>query len=83
MKEVRLSIMMDENEHKYLKMCCAKLGVSIKDFVVKSVTEQVYAQEDIWWLESEETKALLKNIEEGKVEWISFDDAMKELALSV
>jgi len=30
----RISIDIDEDEHKYLKMCCAKLGVTIKQFVI-------------------------------------------------
>lgn len=51
-KKVRLSIVMDENEHKYLKMCCAKLGVSIKDFVLNATIDRVDLQEDEWMVDT-------------------------------
>lgn len=50
-KNVRLSVEIPEEEHKYLKMCCLKLGVSIKDFVTKSVIERVDLWEDQWMVE--------------------------------
>jgi len=48
MEKTRLSVDMDTEEHQYLKKCCAKLGVSVKTFVVKAVVEAVEAQEDEW-----------------------------------
>ena len=47
-KKVRLSIEMTESEHKYLKMCCLKLGVSMKDFVINSTIDRVDLEEDKW-----------------------------------
>ena len=47
----RISIDIQEDEHKYLKMCCAKLGVTIKQFVTGAVIEKVDAWEDKWMLE--------------------------------
>lgn len=47
----RISIDIDENEHKYLKMCCAKLGVTIKQFVIEATIEKVDGWEDKWMLE--------------------------------
>lgn len=47
----RISVDIDEDEHKYLKMCCAKLGMTIKEFVIKSTIESVDAWEDKWMLE--------------------------------
>lgn len=38
-------------EHKYLKMCCAKLGVTIKSFVTKAIAEKIDAWEDVWMIE--------------------------------
>ena len=49
MEKQRLSFDMSVEDHKYIKMCCAKLGVSIKNFIIKSSIEAVYAQEDIWF----------------------------------
>lgn len=48
MKKQRLSFDMSVEDHKYLKMCCAKLGVSIKDFIINATNEAVYVQEDKW-----------------------------------
>ena len=50
-KKVRLSIVMTESEHKYLKMCCVKLGISIKDFVLNATIDKVDLHEDDWMME--------------------------------
>lgn len=47
-KKQRLSFDMSVDDHKYLKMCCAKLGVSIKDFIIKATNEKLEAYEDKW-----------------------------------
>lgn len=47
----RISIDIEEDEHKYLKMCCAKLGVTIKQFVIGATIEKVDDWEDKWMLE--------------------------------
>jgi hypothetical protein len=49
MEKQRLSFDMSVEDHKYLKMCCAKLGVSIKDFIINATNEAVYAYEDKWF----------------------------------
>lgn len=49
MEKQRLSFDMSVEDHKYLKMCCAKLGVSIKEFIINATNEAVYAQEDKWF----------------------------------
>lgn len=36
-KKVRLSICMEASHHKILKVHCANMGVSITDFVMKSL----------------------------------------------
>lgn len=79
----RISIDIDENEHKYLKMCCVKMGVSIKQFVLDAIINKVDEQEDQWWLEKKETKDLLEKSEKGLLETVSFEDVLKELALNV
>ena len=42
---------MPESEHKYLKMCCHKIGKSIKDFVLECTIERIDAWEDEWMIE--------------------------------
>lgn len=64
MKQVRLSILIDEKEHKFLKMCCAKLGMTIKDFVLKSTMDKVDEWEDKWMLDRWEKDGTAKQIEE-------------------
>lgn len=48
MSSPRISIVMDEEDHKYLKVCCAKLGVTIKDFVSNCINEKMEDLEDDW-----------------------------------
>jgi len=47
-KIVRLSLELPESEHKYLKMCCVKLGISIKEFVLSAAISRLDEQEDEW-----------------------------------
>jgi len=42
----RLSIEFPAEEYIYLKMACAKKGVSIKDFVTQSVVQTIKSYED-------------------------------------
>lgn len=44
----RISIVIDEENHKNLKICCAKLGVSIKNFVTNCINEKIESLEDEW-----------------------------------
>lgn len=59
----RISVDISEDEHKYLKMCCAKLGITIKEFVIKSTIESVDACEDKWMLERWERDGTREEIE--------------------
>lgn len=70
----RISIDIDKNEYKYLKMCCKKLDVTVNDFVNKAIIEQVESWEDKWMLEKWEREGTHKEItdelywlEDGKV----------------
>ncbi len=62
----RISVDIDEDEHKYLKMCCHKLGVSIKDFVLRSTIESVDAWEDKWMLERWERDGTNEELERDR-----------------
>ena len=79
----RISVDIDEEEHKYLKICCAKLGVSIRKFVLDAVINKVEEHEDKWWLERPETQDLLKKSKEGTLETIDFQEFLRELSKNV
>ena len=52
----RISFDFDANEYKYLKMCCAKLGVKLREFASKALIDAIEAQEDKWHLEQLENE---------------------------
>lgn len=54
----RLSFDMSVEDHKYLKMCCAKIGMSIKEFIIKATNEKVYEYEDKWFKELEKNDGI-------------------------
>lgn len=62
----RISVDIDEDEHKYLKMCCARLGMTIKEFVVKATIEKVDSWEDTWMLERWEKDGTLEQLEKDR-----------------
>lgn len=53
----RMSLEIDKDEFKYIKMCCAKLGTSLVSFFTEAIREKVEEWEDKWYIE--------KRIEEG------------------
>lgn len=59
----RLIADIPDEEHKYLKMCCAKLGVTIKEFVKDAIIEKVDSQEDAWMIERWKNDGTLEEIE--------------------
>jgi hypothetical protein len=63
----RISIDIDEDEHKYLKMCCVKLGITIKDFVINATIEQVDSWEDKWMLERWERDGVNKELKADRL----------------
>lgn len=78
-KKVRLSIVMEEREHKYLKMCCAKLGVSIKDFVLNATIDRVDLCEDEWMSPTYKDRDDSRNERENSC--VHTDVLLKELDL--
>lgn len=78
MNTQRLSFDFPTDEHKYLKMCCAKLGVSIKEFVTKAIIEKVDSHEDEWMLQQVEMKELLNKSQAGTLETIPFETVLAD-----
>lgn len=62
----RISIDIDEEEHKYLKMCCAKLGMTIKEFVLTATIDRVDIWEDKWMLERWERDGTKEEIDKER-----------------
>ena len=60
----RLLADIPDSEHKYLKMCCAKIGMSLKDFIREAVIQKVDEWEDRWMLERWEEDGTRKEIDE-------------------
>jgi len=73
----RLTVDMSPDEHMYLKMACAKIGVSMKDFLLQLAFEKIEEMEDEW-LAGKATEAL-ENIKSGKEELISWNEAKERL----
>ena len=74
----RLTVDMTPDEHMYLKMACAKIGVSMKDFLLQLAFEKIEDMEDDW-LADKETETL-ENIKSGKEKLISWEEAKKRLS---
>lgn len=76
MKGARLTVDMSLEAHKYLKMASAKLGISMKEFVLSATFEKMEEMEDQWLAKkAEET---LKRIEAGEKKVVPFDKIKKK-----
>lgn len=73
----KLSLDFPANEYVYLKMACAKKGVSIKDFVTQSVIKSIEEYEDE--LDLKALEASKKSIEEEG--FITWEEAKNKLNL--
>jgi hypothetical protein len=62
--KARLTLDMDSEEHAYLKMACAKLGVSMRQFMILAAFEKMEKLEDKWL--AEKAHQTLKHIESGE-----------------
>lgn len=75
---VRLSMDIPQEDHMYLKLASTKLGLSIKEFVLRTMNKEIDNLEDDWL--SEEAAVIIKEIDEGKRKTISWDEMEKRLA---
>lgn len=70
----RLSIEFPAEEYLYLKLACAKQGVSIKDFVTGAVIKKIEQYED-----ELDLKALEQTTDEDRKNAEPWEDVKKEL----
>ena len=75
-RKSRLTLDMTTDEHMFLKMASAKLGVSMRQFVLTTAFEKMEELEDEWL--AEKALEVLENINIGKEKTISWIDANKE-----
>lgn len=60
----RLTVDMDPDEHTYLKMASAQLGVSMREFILWATFEKIETLEDQWL--SDKACETLKRLEAKK-----------------
>ena len=77
-EKARLTVDMSHDEHMYLKMACAKIGVSMKDFLLQLAFEKIEDMEDDWL--ADKATETLENIKSGKEKLISWEEAKKRLS---
>jgi uncharacterized protein (DUF1778 family) len=73
----RLTVDMDSEEHTYLKMACAKLGVTMRQFMLLAAFEKMEKIEDKWL--EEKAHQTLKRIELGEEKTSSWKKAKERL----
>lgn len=59
MQSHRISIDIDKDQHKKLKIYCAQLGITVKEFVLSSINDKM----NMCWLDN-----ALKNQDQNKEE---------------
>ncbi|BBI17507.1 hypothetical protein [Neochlamydia sp. S13] len=75
--KARLTLDMDPNEHAYLKMACAKLGVTMRQFMLLATFEKMEKIEDEWL--AEKAHQTLKRIESDEEKTSSWRKARERL----
>lgn len=74
---VRLNFEFPRSEYPSLKMLCAKMGLSLKDFATQLIIEAIDEAEDQWLLTQGET--VLNRIESGAENTLSLEDAKMQV----
>ncbi len=64
--KARLTVDMNSEEHAYLKMACAKLGVTMRQFMLLATFEKIEKIEDNWLAEKAHATLLRIAVEEEK-----------------
>lgn len=75
--KARLTLDMNSDEHSYLKMACAKLGVSMREFMLLATFEKMEQIEDEWL--AEKAHQTLKRIQSGEEKTSSLKKARERL----
>ncbi|MBI2810114.1 MAG: hypothetical protein HYX67_04705 [Candidatus Melainabacteria bacterium] len=73
----RLTVDMSQEEHMFLKMASAKLGVSMREFMLAAAFEKMEEIEDEWL--AKKAHETLKRIESGEEKVHDFKKAKKRV----
>ena len=76
--KARLTLDMNFDEHSYLKMACAKLGVTMRKFMLLATFEKMEKIEDDYL--AEKAHQTLMRIESGEEKTSSWKKARERLA---
>lgn len=74
----RLTVDMSSDEHMYLKMACAKLGISMREFLLRSAFEKIEDIEDEWL--ADKARETIDNIKSGKEKTISWESMKRRIS---
>lgn len=75
--KARLTLDMNLDAHTYLKMACAKLGVTMREFMLRASFEKMEKIEDEWL--AERAHETLKRLESGEEKTLSWKKAKEHL----
>lgn len=75
--KARLTLDMNSEEHAYLKMACAKLGVSMRKFMILATFEKMEKIEDDWL--AKKAHETLKRIVAGEEQTSSWKKVRERL----
>ncbi len=73
----RLTVDMTPEEHMYLKMASAKLGISMREFLLLAAFERMEEIEDEWL--AQRARETLENIQSGREQAISWSEMKKRI----
>lgn len=75
--KARLTVDMNPDDHIYLKMACAKLGITMREFMILATFEKMKKIEDDWL--ADKAHQTLKRIELGEEKTSSWKKAKERL----
>lgn len=76
-QSARLTVDMTTEEHTYLKMASAKMGVSMKELLLSATFKMLEEAEDQWL--AEKAREALKRIESGEEKTIPWNKGKKRV----
>lgn len=71
----RLTVDMSSEEHMYLKMACAKIGITMREFMLRSAFEKMEELEDVWL--AQKAAEILDRIASGEEKTHSWNKVKK------
>jgi predicted DNA-binding protein len=75
-KVKRMTFNIDAEKHDYLKVACAKMKITMTEFIINSSFEKLEDIEDC-----EDADKSMNDIEQGKEELLSLEEFKRELGL--